>query len=45
MENKVKIVDASWHLVKNRNAFEEYNEEHLENAIFFDLDKNSSILK
>ena len=23
--NKVKIIDASWHLVKNRNAIEEYN--------------------
>jgi len=40
--NKVKIIDASWHLVKNRNAFEEYNKEHVENAIFFDLDKNSN---
>jgi len=40
--NKVKIIDASWHLVKNRNAIEEYNKEHLENAIFFDLDKNSN---
>ena len=40
--NKVKIIDASWHLDKNRNAIEEYNEHHIENAIFFDLDKNSS---
>jgi len=40
--NKVKIIDASWHLVKNRNAIKEYNDEHLENAIFFDLDKNSN---
>ena len=40
--NKVKIIDASWHLVKNRNAIEEYNSEHIENAIFFDLNKNSS---
>ena len=39
--NKVKIIDASWHLMKNRNAIEEYNKEHIENAIFFDLDKNS----
>ena len=23
--NNVKIIDASWHLVKNRNGFEEYN--------------------
>ena len=39
---KVKIIDASWHLVKNRNALEEYNKEHIENAIFFDLDNNSN---
>ncbi len=40
--NKVKIIDASWHLDKNRNAIEEYNKEHIKNAIFFDLDKNSN---
>ena len=40
--NNVKIIDASWHLVKNRKAIEEYNKEHIENAIFFDLDKNSN---
>ncbi len=40
--NKVKIIDASWHLDKNRNAIEEYNKNHIENAIFFDLDKNSN---
>ena len=40
--NKVKVIDASWHLVKNRNAIEEYNNEHIKNAIFFDLDKNSN---
>ena len=28
--NKVKIIDASWHLAKNRNAVEEYNKEHIE---------------
>ena len=39
---KVKIIDASWHLVKNRNAIKEYNKEHIENAIFFDLNKNSN---
>ena len=39
---RVKIIDASWHLVKNRNAIEEYNKEHIESAIFFDLDKNSN---
>ena len=40
--NKVKIIDASWHLVKNRNAVKEYKSEHIENAIFFDLEKNSN---
>ena len=40
--SRVKVIDASWHLVKNRNAVEEYNKEHIENAIFFDLDKNSN---
>jgi len=40
--SKVKIIDASWHLDKNRNAINEYNEEHIENAIFFDLNKNSN---
>ena len=43
--NKVKIIDATWHLVKNRNAIEEFNKEHIENAIFFDLDKNSNSKK
>ena len=41
-QKNVKIVDASWHLIKNRNAFDEYKKEHIENAIFFDLDKNSN---
>ena len=40
--NKVKIIDASWHLAKNRNAIEEYSKEHIEDAVFFDLDKNSN---
>ena len=40
--DKVKIIDASWHLDKSRDAFNEYNKEHIENAIFFDLDKNSN---
>jgi thiosulfate/3-mercaptopyruvate sulfurtransferase len=43
--DKVKIIDASWHLVKNRKAYEEYKKEHIRNAIFFDLDKNSSQAK
>ena len=40
--NEVKIIDASWHLAKDRNAIQEYEKEHIKNAIFFDLDKNSN---
>ncbi len=40
--NNVKIIDCSWHMpLANRNGMEEYNKEHIPNAIFFDLDKNS----
>ena len=35
--SKVKIIDASWHLVKNRNAFEEYKKEHIKNTFFLRL--------
>ena len=39
---KVKIIDCSWHMPQtNRNGLEEYNREHIPNAIFFDLDDNS----
>ena len=31
---KMEMTDESWHLVKNRNAIEEYNKEHIENTIF-----------
>jgi len=42
--NKVKIIDCSWHMPQTkRNGFEEYQKLHIENAIFFDLDKNSKI--
>ena len=40
--SKVKILDASWHLLVNRSGFKEYQEEHIENAIFFNLDKHSN---
>ena len=41
---KVKIVDCSWHMPQTkRNGFDEYHKEHITNAIFFDLDKNSKI--
>ena len=40
--NKVKIIDCSWHMPQTkRNGFNEYKQLHIENAIFFDLDKNS----
>jgi thiosulfate/3-mercaptopyruvate sulfurtransferase len=40
--NHVKIIDSSWHMPQTkRNGFEEYNKQHIKNAIFFDLDKNS----
>ena len=40
--NNVKIIDCSWHMPQaNRNSFKEYLNEHIPNAIFFDLDKNS----
>ena len=40
--DKVKIIDCSWHMPQTkRNGFEEYQQLHIENAIFFDLDKNS----
>jgi thiosulfate/3-mercaptopyruvate sulfurtransferase len=42
--NNVKIIDCSWHMPQaNRNGFNEYLNEHIPNAIFFDLDKNSKI--
>ena len=40
--DKVKIIDSSWHMPQTkRSGFEEYHKLHIENAIFFDLDKNS----
>ena len=42
--SNVKIIDCSWHMPQaKRNGLEEYNKEHIPNAIFFDLDKNSKI--
>ena len=40
--DKVKIIDCSWHMPHTkRNGFEEYKKQHIQNTIFFDIDKNS----
>ena len=40
--DKVKIIDCSWHMPQtNRNGFDEYKKQHIQNTVFFDLDKNS----
>ena len=42
--DKVKIVDCSWHMPQTkRSGFEEYQKQHIENSIFFDLDRNSKV--
>jgi len=39
---KVKIIDCSWHMpLTQRDGYNEYLEEHIPEAIFFDIDKNS----
>ena len=43
-KDKVKIIDSSWHLPsENRNSLKEYSSEHIPNAIYFDIDKNSDL--
>ena len=43
LEN-VRIFDASWHLPEtDRNANKEYDEHHIKNSVFFDIDKNSNL--
>ena len=40
--NNIKIIDCSWHMPNmNRDGYKEYLEAHIQNAVFFDLDKNS----
>ena len=42
--NKVKIIDCSWHMPQTqRNGYNEYIKEHIPDAVFFDLDKNSKL--
>ena len=41
--DKVRILDASWHLPNsNRDAKEEFDSNHIRDAIFFDIDKFSN---
>ena len=41
--NNVKIIDCSWHMPNSkRDGYKEFLNGHIENAIFFDLDKNSN---
>lgn len=40
----IKVVDASWYMPnENRNTLEDYKEEHIPGAVFFDLDKISDV--
>ena len=40
--DKVKVIDCSWHMPQTkRDGFTEYKTQHIQNSIFFDLDKNS----
>ena len=40
--DNVKIIDCSWHMPQtNRIGSDEYKNQHIQNAIFFDLDNNS----
>ena len=32
LSSNVKLIDASWHFLSNRNAFKEYRKEHIENG-------------
>ena len=41
--SSVKIIDCSWHMPQTkRSGLEEYNNQHIPNSIFFDLDANSN---
>jgi thiosulfate/3-mercaptopyruvate sulfurtransferase len=40
--DNVKIIDCSWHMPQTkRDGLKEYKDQHIQNAIFFDLDENS----
>ena len=40
--DSLKVIDASWHMpAQKRNPVEEYQNGHIPNSVFFDLDENS----
>ena len=40
--DNVKIIDCSWHMPQtNRVGYDEYKNQHIPNAVFFNLDNNS----
>ncbi len=40
--SNIKLIDCSWHMPnEKRDGYKEYLKAHIENALFFDLDKNS----
>lgn len=38
-KERLKFLDASWHLDKSRNPHKEFVEEHIKGAVRFDIDK------
>ena len=41
--DNLRIIDCSWHMPQTKRiGFEEYKNQHIPNAIFFDLDNNSN---
>ena len=41
--NNVRIIDGTWHMPNTkRNSQKEFEEMHIPNSVFFDLDKNSN---
>ena len=39
-QNNIIVLDASWYLPnQNRNAYKEYLNKHIPNALYFDIDK------
>ena len=41
--DQLKIVDCRWYISDTKKGQQEYKKEHIPNAIFFDLEKNSDL--